>query len=159
MCIRDRDGTGEYGGFLEMAGAVQGRLVSKLNPPVLSSAFRELTQNGEATRNGYLYRIYLPDSAGRGVGEPRSGFEASMVDADLAETTWCLYAWPEDYGSTGTRTYFTNQGGDVMWTDARPYSGTGSGPAADAAFVDAGRITGGVAFGTGADGNVWKQAN
>src|SRR5512134_4174124 len=32
----DNDGTGEYGGFLEMSGGGVGRMVSVLSPPVLS---------------------------------------------------------------------------------------------------------------------------
>jgi hypothetical protein len=155
----DEDGTGEYGGFREMSGAVRGRMPRELNPPVLSGAFRELSEKGEAQRSGYLYRIFLPDARGVGVGEPARGFEPSLIDADLAETTWCLYAWPLVYGETGTKTYFTNQGGDVLWTDCPSYSGSGAGPASDAAFVKQGSIMGAVAFGTGSDANVWKQAN
>jgi hypothetical protein len=156
----DADGTGEYGGFLEMSGALAGRMNSPLNPPVLSSAFRTMSATGEVERNGYLYRIYLPDSRGAGVGETSATFSRAGVDADLAETTWCMYAWPVAYGRTGTRTFFTNQGGDVLATDARSYSGPGAGPAADAAFRQRGFITGVVAFDVGAnDGNVWKQVN
>jgi hypothetical protein len=131
-------------------------------PPVLASAFRTLTANGEVLRAGYLYRIYLPDARGAGVGEPATGFAPGQVSPDLAETTWCMYAWPEQYGKTATRTFFTNQGGDVLATDAPAYSGSGHGPAHDAAFLPAhrGTITGAVAIGTaGSDGNAWKQVN
>lgn len=156
----DSDGAGEYGGFLEMAGAIEGRMASLLAPPVLSGAFRTLTPAGEATRSGYLFRIYLPDARGRGVGEPATGFARGLVDPQLAETTWCMYAWPVEHGRTGTRTYFTNQGGDVLVTDAPRYSGSGAGPAPDAAFVERGPITGAVAIGArGSDGNEWKPAN
>ncbi len=156
----DSDGTGEYGGFLEMAGAIEGRMASLLAPPVLSGAFRTLTSAGEATRSGYLYRIYLPDARGRGVGEPATGFARGLVDPQLAETTWCMYAWPVEHGRTGTRTYFTNQGGDVLVTDAPRYSGSAAGPAPDAAFVERGTILGATAVDArGSDGNEWKQAN
>lgn len=158
----DQDGTGEYMGFLELSGAAAGRMAGALVPPVLSRAFQVLNQNGEVLRNGYLYRLYLPDARGAGVGEPVTGFRLGQVDPDLAETTWCIYAWPEQYGKTGTRTFFTNQGGDVLATDAPAYSGTGKGPPPDAAFVPAhrGTITGAVAFSVAAcDGNVWKQVN
>jgi len=159
-CDADNDGTGEYGGFLEMSGQTAGRMGSSLNPPVLSRAFRSLTPGGEVVRNGYVYRIYLPDARGAGVGEPTDGFTAGMVNADLSETTWCLYAWPVAYGKTGRRTFFTNQGGDVLATDAPAYSGPGTGPSSDAAFKERGRITGVTAIGAvGADGNEWKQVN
>src|SRR5262245_29806172 len=159
-CDVDHDGTGEYGGFLEMSGAVAGRMASPLNPPVLSRAFRTLLANGEVSRGGYLFRIYLPNARGAGIGEGPSGFAPGDVDADLSETTWCMYAWPEEYGRTGLRTFFTNQGGDVLATEFSGYSGTGAGPSADAAFRVPGSITGAVAIGvTAADGHVWKQVN
>jgi hypothetical protein len=159
-CDVDHDGTGEYGGFLEMSGEIAGRMASPLNPPVLSRAFRTMTANGEVVRNGYVYRVFLPSSRGAGIGEPPSGFAPGLVDSDLSETTWCMYAWPEEYGRTGTRTFFTNQGGDVLATEFSGYSGTGAGPAADAAFKNAGSITGAVAIGgTASDGHVWKQVN
>lgn len=158
----DRDGTGEFGGFLEMSGAVAGRMASPLNPPVLARAFRTLLATGEVERNGYLYRLYLPGPRGVGVAEPPTGFDLRDVDADLAETTWCLYAWPVAYGRTGRKTFFTNQGGDVLATDAPSYDGPGHGPAPDAAFRPAGRgtITGPAAIGAdGNDGHPWKQVN
>lgn len=158
----DQDGTGEYAGFLELSGAAAGRMAGVLVPPVLSRAFQVLNQNGEVLRNGYLYRIYLPDARGAGVGEPATGYRLGQVDPDLAETTWCVYAWPEQYGKTGTRTFFVNQGGDTLATDAPAYSGSGHGPDADAAFQPShrGGIVGLPAVGgVGADGNVWKQVN
>lgn len=158
----DRDGTGEYPGFLESSGAIPGRMPRALVPPVLASAFKMLTANGEVLRSGYLYRVYLPDAHGAGVGEPSGGFAPGMLSPDLAETTWCLYAWPDRYGKTGTRTFFVNQGGDTLATDAPAYSGSGHGPDADAAFQPShrGGIVGLPAVGgVGADGNVWKQVN
>ena len=155
----DQDGVGEYAGFREMSGAAAGRMRSMLVPPVLSSVFRELNANGEATRSGYLYRFYLPGPGGEGIGEPTEGFTtASGIDADLAETTWCAYAWPRD-AKSGTTVYFMNQGGDVLVTEDASYVGTGNGPAADAAFKQAGAITSQVAINSkGNDGNVWQVA-
>jgi hypothetical protein len=156
----DGDRVGEFGGFVEMSGAAAGRMAQALVPPVLSSAFRTLTEAGEARRSGYLYRIYLPDARGQGVGEPSAGFAPGMVSADLAETTWCLYAWPEVQGVTGTRTFFTSQAGDVLWCESAAYSGSGRGPAPEAVFKPGGRggITGVPALGTtGTDGNLWRQ--
>ena len=158
----DNDGTGEYGGFLEMSGGGAGRMVAVLNPPVLSGAFRVLNVNGQVSRSGYFFQIYLPGAAGVGVGEPTAGYTAALVNADLVETTWCSYAWPVNYGQSGNRTFFTNQGGDLVATEKNTYSGTGAGPASDAAFkiADAGKITGAVAIGiAGVDGNTWKQVN
>ena len=156
----DSDGTGEYGGFVEMSGGAAGRMAATLNPPVLSGAFRVLNANGEVSRSGYFFRIYLPNGAGAGIGEPQAGYTAALVNADLSETTWCGYAHPVNYSQSGNRTFFTNQGGDVIATEKNTYSGTGAGPASDAAFKVAGAITGAVAIGVaGSDGNVWKQVN
>lgn len=156
----DRDGTGEYGGFRELSGGAPGRMGSVLNPPVLSGAFRQINEHGEVVRSGYHYRFYLPGASGQGVVEPGSGFAAMDVDADLAETTWCCYAWPASEKTGATTVYFVNQAGDVLATEDPRYRGAGKGPAADAAFQQAGSITGPAAVRQkGRDGNVWKQVN
>ncbi len=157
----DNDGTGEYGGFIELSGAAAGRMAAVLVPPVLSGAFRVLNGNGEVSRSGYFFTVYLPDANGAGVAEPQAGYAGGgNQDADLAETTWCCYAWPVNYNQSGNRTFFTNQGGDVVATEDSNYSGTGNGPGGDAAFQNANAITGPVAIGgQGADGNTWKQVN
>jgi prepilin-type N-terminal cleavage/methylation domain-containing protein len=158
----DNDGTGEYGGFVELSGGGAGRMAAILSPPVLSGAFRVLNAAGEVSRSGYFFHVYLPGAAGVGVAEPQVGFTAAALNADLAETTWCAYAWPVNFGQSGNRTFFTNQGGDLIATEFAAYSGTGAGPASDAAFkpADAGRITGSVAIGiVGVDANTWKQVN
>ena len=156
----DNDGTGEYGGFVELSGQAPGRMAAILVPQVLSGAFKVLNANGEVSRSGYFFRVFLPDNAGVGVGEPQAGYaDDGSLDGDLAETTWCCYAWPVNYNQSGNRTFFTNQGGDVVGTEAAAYSGTGAGPAGDAAF-QAANITGSVAIGVaGTDGNTWKQVN
>jgi prepilin-type N-terminal cleavage/methylation domain-containing protein len=159
----DDDGTGEYGGFLELSGGAAGRMPGPLVPPVLSGAFRFLNANGEVSRSGYLFRMYLPGPAtpGEGIPEPQAGFVIGMLDPDLAETMWCCYAWPVNYNQSGNRTFMLNQcAGDVLATEDSNYSGTGQCPAADAAFKTAGVITGNAAVGVmGQDGNVWRQIN
>jgi prepilin-type N-terminal cleavage/methylation domain-containing protein len=157
----DDDGTGEYGGFVELSGGGIGRMAAVLVPPVLSGAFRVLNANGEVSRSGYFFHIMLPSGAGAAVVEPQVGFaDDATLDGDLAETTWCCYAWPVNYNQSGNRTFFTNQGGDVVNAEDGAYSGTGNGPGGDAAFQAAGTITGSVAIGVpGQDGNTWKQVN
>ena len=157
----DNDGTGEYGGFIELSGAAAGRMAGVLVPPVLSGSFRVLNANAEVSRSGYFFKVFIADAAGAPVPEPQTGFAiGGGQNADLSETTWCVYAWPVNYNQSGNRTFFTNQGGDVIATEASAYSGTGNGPAGDAAFQTAGVITGPVAIAmAGADGNTWKQVN
>mgnify|MGYP001815131633 CR=1 FL=1 len=164
----DADGTGEYGGFLELSGAMAGRMTGLLVPPVLSGAFRVLNAQSQVSRSGYFFKMYLPGDAtpGEGIAEPSAtGYvPASNLDSDLAETTWCCYAWPVNYNQSGNRTFFTNQGGDVLGCEVGTYSGTTAGPGGDAAFVGAGAITGAVDIGgagqTPAAANaVWVQVN
>ena len=158
----DDDGTGEYGGFTELSGAISARMNgTALVPPVLSGAFRVLNPNGEVSRSGYFFQIYLPTTiGGLGTGEPNGGFPDLTVEPDLAETTWCAYAWPVNYNQSGNRSFFTNQGGDVLGTEIATYTGTGTGPLADSAFLNAGSITGAVAIAPIAGlGALWKQVN
>ena len=157
----DQDGTGEYGGFLELSGAVQGRMNAPLVPPVLSGAFRTLNGANEVTRSGYFFAMYLPGGAGAPVGEDAADAWAA-VDSDLCETTWCCYAWPVNYNQSGNRTFFTNQAGDVLSTEVVGYSGTGAGPTGDAAFAVAAAITGTVDIGGAGQnpgGEIWRQVN
>lgn len=156
----DADGTGEYGGFAELSGAKQGRMAAPLAPPVLSGGFRFLNFDGEVTRNGYLFKIFLPGPGGVGIGEPFGGFlDVSGVAGEFAETTWCCYAWPVNYDQSGHRTFFVNQGGDTLAAEDGAYSGRGNGPSPDAAFLAAGTITGALAVSApGQDGNTWKSA-
>jgi prepilin-type N-terminal cleavage/methylation domain-containing protein len=155
----DADGRGEYGGFLELSAAVAGRASGTAAPAVLSGAFRVLDANGEMAKSGYLFRVFLPDAAGAGVGEPQAGFTPAMVNADSCESVWCAYAWPVNYQQSGLHTFFVNQAGDVLASECADYSGAGKGPAPESAFRNAGTITGPTAvFATGRDGGYWRPA-
>jgi len=156
----NNNGVGEYGTFGEMSGSVGVRAGRILNPPVLSTAFRAVNGAGEVSRSGYLFAMWLPDINGGGLPEAGGGGADAAVDPDISETTWCGYAWPTNYGNTGNRTFFVNQGGDIVATEDTAYSGTTQGPPSNAAFSGAGAtITGPSATGmTGRDGNFWKQA-
>ena len=162
----DNDGTGEYGGFNDLSGDPMNRVAAAptLVPPVLSGAFRVLNGGGEVSRSGYFFRVWLPQiaAAGAAIGEPQAGFVAASIEPDLAETTWCAYAWPVNYNQSGNRTFFTNQAGDVIATESAAYSGTTAGPPGHAAFQGGAmnNILGNVAIGTvGGDTNTWKQVN
>jgi len=155
----NNNGIGEYGSFAEMSGGTGVRGGAVLGAPVLSAAFRTVA-NSRVARSGYLYQVYIPLISGQGQAEQATGgYAAGTLDADLAETTWCCYAWPTSYGTTGNRTFFVNQAGDIISTETSAYDG-GSPPASNAAFRGAGNtITGIAASGvTGRDGNFWRQA-
>jgi prepilin-type N-terminal cleavage/methylation domain-containing protein len=156
---QNNNGVGEYGTFGEMSGSIGVRGNAILNPPVLSTAFRTVNGNGEVSRSGYMFAMFLPDLAGDGLPEVSGGGADAAVDADLAETTWCCYGWPANFGNTGNRSFFVNQGGDIVATENNTYSGSGNGPLPNAAFAGAGTsITGNVATGmTGRDGSFWRQ--
>ena len=135
-----------------------------LVPAVLSGAFKVLNANGEVSRSGYFFQVHLPDPAGAGVPEPQAGYaDDGTLDGDLAETTWCCYAWPVNYNQSGNRTFFVNQAGDVLGCEDPNYDGPGSGPAAHAAFQNANEMTGATAIGTaGQNGTataIWRQVN
>ena len=155
----NNNGVGEYGTFGEMSGSIGVRGNALLDPTVLSTAFRTVNANGEVARSGYMFAMYLPGAAGDGLAELAGGGADTTVDADLAETTWCAYAWPTNFGSTGSRTFFVNQGGDIVATEDPVYSGSGGGPDSNSAFAGGGNtITGTTATGmTGRDGNFWRQ--
>jgi prepilin-type N-terminal cleavage/methylation domain-containing protein len=159
----DRDGMGEYGTFGELSAAVGPRGGPPTTmPPVLSSAFRAVNANGEVPKAGYQFRLFLPDISGVGLGEIAGGGAPPGVDTDLAETTWCAYAWPSQYEQSGERTFFVNQMNQVMFARSRLYTGPAGGPDAGAAFMPGGAadsITGIIASGTtGRDGSFWRVA-
>lgn len=153
----DHDGVGEFGTFREMSGAaaVRGH-ETPLNPPILSGAFRTLTEAGEVTRSGYLFRIWLVGRGGRPVAESADGLAAGVTDPDACETEWRCYAWPQSFDHTGLRTFVVDESGDIFEARDERYSGTGAGPAGDAAT---GRPSATATSFTGADGNVWRQVN
>jgi prepilin-type N-terminal cleavage/methylation domain-containing protein len=161
----NNNGAGEYGFFAELSGAVTVRGGTQaINPPVLSNAFGNVA-NRQVVRSGYIFQMYLPDA--NAVGEPEDptgGYTAGNVDSAKAEVLWCCYAWPSAYGNSGKRTFFINQGGDVLSSKnlTTQYNGTTVMPAFDAAFVSGGssRMDARVAANTTAiDGEIWVVVN
>lgn len=182
----DEDGIGEYGTLVEMAGgagvrkgfiaggsdvppsadfSMQGR---KVDPPILTPLFAEVDPWGVARRNGYCFRVFLPDTSRQAGFVHETGPAAAVgleggtgkIGVDLSETTWCVYAWPEKRGETGNRVFFCCQSGDVSHSsnEKAKWEGTRA-PTGEAAFLGAG-ITGQIAIGTaGRDGDVWKVVN
>ena len=119
------NGAGEYGYFAELAGAVPVRSVvdgviaeKPLSPPVFSARFAKV-QGGRVTVSGYVYQIFLPGKDGECVPEAdKGGSVGCPVDVSSAETLWVAYAWPEEYGVTGKRSFMINQSGDILVTNA-----------------------------------------
>ena len=180
----DSDGRGEYGTFLEMTGSVGvragynggspagcdfSRKGSPLAPPVLSSVMGSIGADGFATKGGYAYMIFFPDT-----GDPAdfvhetgpassAGFAGGtgLVGVDLSESYWCCYAQPVAYRNSGNRRFFASHRGDIMQSsnDVAKAAGTSSAVNGNSAFLASG-ATSEIAVGTaGRDGDVWKATN
>lgn len=148
----DGDGSGEYGGFAELAGTIPCRVTNagvaaagvagtdELNPPVLSAAFGNVA-NSQVTRSGYVFQMYLPDAARDLVAEDAAGgYAATFPDPDNGEVLWCCYAWPVNFSQTGNRVFFVNQAGDIYQYNNKGtnnYTGSAGGPLPDAIFQTA----------------------
>jgi len=158
----DRDGAGEYAYFGELSGEFTLRGSSGvLIPPALAAAFGHIA-SGRVVRSGYNLQIYLPGPGGVGVPEDPDGGKAvaSEIDANLAETIWCIYAWPVSRGISGTRAFFVNQVGEILQcqNETAVYAGGLSVPTSDAAFRTPGTIAGPIAVDTiGQDGERWTK--
>jgi len=159
------NGQGEYGFFGELSGRtlIRGSTQS-IVPPVLSAAFGNVAA-ARVSRSGYIFQMFLPDSAGLGIAEDADGGDTgndNTVDAGQAEVLWCCYAWPATAGNSGNRTFFINQTGDVLATNGAAVKYSNSVPTVptyDVAFSGAISTTSmgvGVAANTlGKDGNTW----
>ena len=151
------NGQGEYGYFGELSGRTFVRTTGnaasaiRMNPPVMSSAFGNIAA-ARVSRSGYLFQMYLPDPASAPVAEAATGGATAAtgpgaVDAQRAETLWGCYAWPQTQGTTGKRTFFVNQSGDVIGTNhltaagalrsGGAYNGATTAPLALAAYAAA----------------------
>jgi prepilin-type N-terminal cleavage/methylation domain-containing protein len=157
----DLDGTGEFGGLGELSGAVGVRGGATKVPTDLTGSMRTISVQGEVTRSGYVYRMYLPLANGHGQREPAGGgYGAGVVHSDNSEVVWACYAWPIRYSVTGRRAFCVNQQGDITFTDSAQLNGVNCGAlTAGSAFLgpDPQSIMGRLAIGTaGADGNIWR---
>ncbi|MBL9079842.1 MAG: DUF2950 family protein [Planctomycetes bacterium] len=140
------NGAGEYGFFGELSGRVAVRNGTQtISPPVLSTAFGNVAA-ARVSRSGYVFQMFLPDTAAQGIEEDATGGDTDNgqgVDAGQSETLWCCYAWPQVFGNSGKRTFFVNQSGDVLATNSavNQYSeATATRPIFSAAFLGTGTI-------------------
>jgi len=168
----DHDGPGEYAFLRELDGETNPRSFAPLNgsaaPAPLPQFRHRILEDGEAEICGYRFRLWLPGPGGVAVGD---GSGDGEPDPGLAAKAWCAYAWPVRRGgdlrpATGTKTFFANQAGEVLWTEGS-YEALPPGenaapvrPEPGAAFLGPGplrTITGAPAMGTvGRDGNFWR---
>lgn len=169
------DGRGEFGFFAELAGTSVPRSNSPtpptipITPGVMPSVFGMISPvNGEGTvsRSGYIFKIFLPDTAGAPFAEPVAlNYAAVAADANNQEAQWCAYAWPENAGVSGARVFFVDATGEVTQFlnevgGAYVYNGTASDINAGnalAAFAGATMMGPHAANGVGQDGNFWTS--
>ena len=159
----DADGGGEYAYFGELAGVAnlrffdpagpgQGIGPDPLDPAILPTAFGDIQDDGNdgvVERSGYYFKMFLPDAGAAPIaGVPEENdvdggsAAAAIPGADNCEILWSCYAWPVEAGSTGNRSFFINQEGDLLQTlntganAAAFYDGFNTIPAFDAALSD-----------------------
>lgn len=169
----DHDGVGEFAYLKELTGATGlrasadgERVGDVLAPPLLPLRFRALDAGGEFVHGGYVFRMFLPGADGAGVGETELYPVAVPLDARLAADTWCCYAWPTRYGTSGDHVYFVGADGVVVSANAADYSGSGAVGARNCGAALVGgtgplnAIVGAPAVGTkGRDRSVWTRTD
>jgi hypothetical protein len=125
------------------------RLVPTHLPTPFGRVEADAGGEGCVERQGYLYKIFLPN-ANVDAGVPTGAYpEAATGGTNPAllgtwgsgncETMWCVYAWPVTPGQTGTRAFFLNHEGDVIAHDNKnsAYAGLIRTPTFDAALSNA----------------------
>lgn len=118
---RDRNGRSEFGSFAELAGATPPRgTFAPISPPLLSQRFQRVDAAGRVVRGGYVFALYLPGPDGAWLPELPGGGADPAVDARAAAARWLAYAWPQDYGERGRRTFRIASSGTVYATDLGP---------------------------------------
>ncbi len=158
MVDRDLSGSYEYGTFPELAGTVDVRRANeRISPGLLSASWGAIDNSGTIVRQGYMYRLFLPDAGGAGL--PAVAANLPNIDPRNAEVAWTVLAWPSAYAQSGRSTFFVDTEGTIMRSTTARYSGMTTPPPAGAALagVPPGQIVGGrLANGiAGADGNTW----
>ncbi len=127
---QDRDGTGEYGFFQELAGGPIAGQGADLKVNLMTADFN----TPEPEKNGYRYAIFLPDGQGGATAERLGVRKPDAKAADAQEKRFVVYAWPVEGGG---RMFAITQAGQVH---ASPVPSEGEAPACSAARARAGMM-------------------
>lgn len=156
---QDRDGIGEFGFIQELAG------ISKVRSKNITDsliAHEELAtsasaNNGIATYKGYCFACYLPSSKEYlRESAPITKMTLTKTAIDMQEKDFLIYAWPENYGSTGIKTFVINNNGQVFVSGNSKtcYSGKSKIPDFNAALIKNKNVWE-LKPGVGSDGETW----
>ncbi|MHC5020190.1 MAG: hypothetical protein ACYTGX_08805 [Planctomycetota bacterium] len=181
---QDSDGMGEFGWLGELSGAEPCRVAGlpMTTSPFIAPILGMKDKYGNAPKSGFYFRMYLQGPDGTWVGEPmlekadaptggggaeapRKSFAESKQAADLNETRWICYAWPQTHTHTGDQAFVVNEAGEVWATqyeegvgDGGPYTGAIHRPLPLAAFTaDGMRIADGARRERAQDGRLWRR--
>lgn len=102
---QDGDGTGEYGTFAELTGAVAAP--GRAEAEAIAQGFA-----ADGTRDGFRYAVHLPDAAGKALVDQGKARPALKAAADAQERAFVIYAWPLK-AEAGARMFAVDQTGVV----------------------------------------------
>ncbi len=157
---QDQDGVGEHGSFAELTGArwPRGSRADRMLAPSCLPGLRP-GADGLVRAHGYALRIWLPGNGGEAVTEDATGFVGGTPHPRLCSEVWLCYAWPEQPGRTGLRTFVLDQSGDILATDAGSAYDQGREPGPYAALPQGRRTLGArpLAEPAANDGHAWQR--
>ncbi len=154
----DGDGSGEFPTLAAMLGLAPWRGSPDDAAAGIMGWGRAVARgDGVVEADGYLFRVVLPNAR----GEPAA--TRGDVDADRAEKSALVLAWPVRQGISGRWTFGAHPAGIPLATKSAAYSGIGAPPDGDAFLVPreradrAGDLSEPLpAAGEGRDGNAWR---
>ncbi|MEW6356849.1 MAG: hypothetical protein AB1696_11010 [Planctomycetota bacterium] len=137
QCEVDQNGNGigEYGFLAELCGELVPRnpkATAPVCPAYISQQFATggARGSGIAEKSGYYFQLWLPGPNGPMNDSACDGTQTkpgSCLDPDKHEKTilqqessFVIYAWPVELGSTGFRTFFVNEIGETYSAWRRP---------------------------------------
>ncbi len=162
----DSDGIGEYGSLSDLLGWRSPSGGAESRAAAVRAALKPNGWMWDRLRNlrfgSFNVVVYLPSVEGRAMAADAHphGFPDPLerIDVDVAETTWCAYAWPSEDAKFAAHAYVVSSSGVVLRTE--DYYSRDDAPRPGAAFVSGGldAITGEQSPGDRAqDGNVWER--
>jgi hypothetical protein len=159
---RDGDGRAEYGTLAELAGSRDLRgdpALGRLDPALISGAFRHPDPDGTVTRSGYRFRILLPGGDGQPLCPDADPAAFDRVRPDAAARGFLVHAWPVTHEPGCARTFLAGPDGRVFATDHGETLGPrGPDPASGLRPEAAGNLLGPLAEGVAdAGGLVWTE--